>query len=225
LKQWRHDLQAMADTITDRTRLLFLCNPNNPTGSMVSADEVELLLSRVPAHVVVVCDEAYFEYVRDPHFPDSMAYVKQGRNVIVLRTFSKIYGLAGLRIGYGVATAEITNILNRVRPPFNANSLAQRAALAALDDDEHVARSRAVNEAGMAQMVKGLTVLGFAPIPSEANFVYVDVGRDGRTVFEALLREGIIVRHIEGHMVRVTIGLEEENREFLAALKRVIHPH
>jgi len=191
----------------------------------VSADEVDLLLARVPAHVVVVCDEAYFEYVRDPRFPDSMAYVKQGRNVIVLRTFSKIYGLAGLRIGYGVATAEVTHILNRVRPPFNANSLAQCAALAALGDDEHVARSRAVNEAGMEQMVKGLTALGFAPIPSEANFVYVDVGRDGRTVFEALLREGIIVRHIEGRMVRVTIGLEEENREFLAALKRVIHSH
>jgi histidinol-phosphate aminotransferase len=225
LKQWRHDLQAMADAITDRTRLLFLCNPNNPTGTMVSADEVELLLSRVPAHVVVVFDEAYFEYVRDPQFPDSMAYVKQGRNVIVLRTFSKIYGLAGLRIGYGVTTAEITNILNRVRPPFNANSLAQRAALAALGDDEHVARSRAVNGAGMEQMVKGLTALGFAPIPSEANFVYVDVGRDGRAVFEAMLREGVIVRHIEGRMVRVTIGLEEENREFLSALKRVIHPH
>lgn len=223
LKQWRHDLQAMAAAVTDRTRLLFLCNPNNPTGTMVTADEVELLLSRVPAHVVVVFDEAYFEYVRSQQFPDSMAYVKQGRNVIVLRTFSKIYGLAGLRIGYGVATAEIISFLNRVRPPFNANSLAQRAALAALGDEEHVARSRAVNEAGMRQMVNGLSSLGFTPIPSEANFVYVDVGRDARAVFEALLREGIIIRHIEGPMVRVTIGLEEENREFLAALKRVIH--
>jgi len=223
LKQWKHDLQAMASAITDRTRLLFLCNPNNPTGTMVSADEVELLLSRVPAHVLVVFDEAYFEYVRSPQFPDSMAYVKQGRNVIVLRTFSKIHGLAGLRIGYGLATTEITNFLNRVRPPFNANSLAQCAALAALGDEEHVARSRAMNEAGMEQMVKGLSSLGFAPVPSEANFVYVDVGREGRTVFEALLREGIIIRHIEGPMVRVTVGLEEENREFLAALKRVIH--
>jgi len=192
---------------------------------MVSADEVALLLSRVPAHVVVVFDEAYFEYVRSQQFPDSMAYVKQGRNVIVLRTFSKIYGLAGLRIGYGVATAEITNFLNRVRPPFNANSLAQRAARAALGDEEHVAQSRAVNEAGMEQMVKGLSSLGLASIPSEANFVYVDIGRDGRAVFEALLREGIIVRHIEGPMVRVTVGLEEENREFLAALKRVIDSH
>ncbi|MBI5316929.1 MAG: histidinol-phosphate transaminase [Nitrospirae bacterium] len=225
LKQWRHDLQAMAAAVTDRTRLLFLCNPNNPTGTMVTADEVELLLSRVPAHVVVVFDEAYFEYVRSQQFPDSMAYVRLGRNVIVLRTFSKIYGLAGLRIGYGVATAEIISFLNRVRPPFNANSLAQRAARAALGDEEHVARSRAVNEAGMRQMVNGLSSLGFTPIPSEANFVYVDVGRDGRAVFEALLREGIIIRHIDGPMVRVTIGLEEENREFLAALKRVIHSH
>jgi histidinol-phosphate aminotransferase len=143
----------------------------------------------------------------------------------VLRTFSKIYGLAGLRIGYGVATAEITNFLNRIRPPFNANSLAQRAALAALGDDEHVARSRAANAVGMEQMLKGLAALGLTPIPSQANFVYVDVGRDGRTLFEAMLRRGIIVRHIEGPMVRVTIGLEEENREFLAALKRVIHSH
>ncbi|MEQ1791059.1 MAG: aminotransferase class I/II-fold pyridoxal phosphate-dependent enzyme, partial [Nitrospiraceae bacterium] len=161
--------------------------------------------------------------VRSRQFPDSMAYVKQGRNVIVLRTFSKIYGLAGLRIGYGVTTAEIANFLNRLRPPFNANSLAQRAALAALGDDEHVARSRVVNEAGMGQVVKGLTDLGFAPIPSEANFVYVDIRRDGRKVFDAMLREGIIIRHIEGPMVRVTIGLEEENRQFLAVFKRVIH--
>jgi histidinol-phosphate aminotransferase len=204
---------------------LFVCNPNNPTGTMVSAAEVESLLSRVPAHVVVVFDEAYFEYVRSEQFPDSMSYVKQGRNVIVLRTFSKIYGLAGLRIGYGVATAEIINFLNRIRPPFNANSLAQRAALAALGDDEHVAQSRMANEAGLGQMVKGLTELGLVPVPSEANFVYVDIGRDGRAVFEALLREGVIVRHIEGRMIRVTIGLEEENREFLAALKRVIQLH
>jgi histidinol-phosphate aminotransferase len=225
LKLGRHDLQAMADVITDRTRLLFLCNPNNPTGTMVSAFEVERLLSRVPAHTVVVFDEAYVEYVRSQQFPDSMAYVKQGRNVIVLRTFSKIYGLAGLRIGYGVTTVEITNFLNRVRPPFNANSLAQCAALAALGDDEHVAQSRLVKEAGMEQMVKGLTALGFSPIPSETNFVYVDIRQDGRLVFEALLKEGLIIRHIEGRMVRVTIGLEMENREFLAALKRVIHLH
>jgi len=222
LKQWRHDLAAMADAITPRTRLLFVCNPNNPTGTMVSAEEVERLMARVPDHVVVVLDEAYFEYVRSAEFPDSMAYVRQGRNVIVLRTFSKIYGLAGLRIGYGVTTREITNFLNRVRPPFNANSIAQCAALAALSDDEHVAKSRAVNQAGMEQVVEGLRALGFTPVPSEANFVYVDVGRDGRQVFDALLRLGIIIRHIEGHMVRVTIGQAEENQAFLTALAKIV---
>ena len=222
LVNWRHDLTAMADAITDRTRLLFICNPNNPTGTMVTADEVERLLARIPEHVVVVFDEAYFEYVRSAEFPDSMAYVKQGRNAIVLRTFSKIYGLAGMRIGYGVTTPEIVNFLNRVRPPFNANSLAQRAALAALDDDEHVAKSRAVNQTGMDEVVTGLRTLGFAPIPSEANFVYFDVGRDGRQIFDALLRLGVIVRHIEGRMLRVTIGQAEENRAFLAALGQVL---
>jgi len=222
LKQWRHDLSAMAAAITARTRLLFLCNPNNPTGTMVSAEEVGRLLSRVPEHVIVVFDEAYVEYVRSAEFPDSLAYVREGRNVIVLRTFSKIYGLAGLRIGYGVTTPEMTNLLNRVRPPFNANSIAQRAALAALDDDEHVANSRAVNQAGMEQVVAGLKTLGFAPIPSEANFVYFDAGRDGRELFEALLHQGVIVRHIEGRMVRVTIGQTEDNQAFLTALARVI---
>jgi len=222
LKQWRHDLSAMAAAITARTRLLFLCNPNNPTGTMVSAEEVGRLLSRVPEHVIVVFDEAYVEYVRSAEFPDSLAYVREGRNVIVLRTFSKIYGLAGLRIGYGVTTPEMTNLLNRVRPPFNANSIAQRAALAALDDDEHVANSRAVNQAGMEQVAAGLKTLGFAPIPSEANFVYFDAGRDGRELFEALLHQGVIVRHIEGRMVRVTIGQTEDNQAFLTALARVI---
>lgn len=222
LNTWTHDLDAMTRAITPRTRLLFVCNPNNPTGTMVSADAVDRLMDRVPQDVIVVFDEAYIEYVRDPHFPDTIAYVQQGRNAIVLRTFSKIYGLAGLRIGYGVTTPEINNFLNRVRPPFNANSLAQRAALAALEDDEHVAKSRATNAMGMDQIGNGLRTLGFAPIPSEANFIYFDVKRDGRQVFDALLREGIIVRHIEGTMLRVTIGQPDENTAFLQALKKVL---
>ncbi len=152
LADWTHNLEAMADAVTSKTRLLFVCNPNNPTGTMVSAEAVHRLMARIPEDVLVVFDEAYLEYVRSPQFPDTLAYVKQGRHAIVLRTFSKIYGLAGLRIGYGIATPEINNLLNRVRPPFNANSLAQRAALAALTDDEHVASSRAVNLAGMEQL-------------------------------------------------------------------------
>ncbi|MBI5777819.1 MAG: histidinol-phosphate transaminase [Nitrospirae bacterium] len=217
-----HDLAAMARAITPRTRLLFVCNPNNPTGTMVSATDVDALMAKVPAHVIVVFDEAYCEYARDPHFPDSLGYVRRERNTIVLRTFSKIYGLAGLRIGYGVTTAEIAGYLNRVRPPFNANSLAQRAALAALGDEEHVAKSRAMNQTEMANVRAGLVALGIQPLPSEANFLYFDAGRDGRALFEALLREGVIVRHIEGTNLRVTIGLPEENRQFLQALKQVL---
>jgi histidinol-phosphate aminotransferase len=222
LKDWTHDVDAMARAITPRTRLVFLCNPNNPTGTMVSADAVSRFMSKVPEHVIVVFDEAYLEYVRNPQFPDTLSYVKEGRQAIVLRTFSKIYGLAGLRIGYGVTTPEINDFLNRVRPPFNANSLAQRAALAALADDEHVTASRAINATGMVQLQDGLRALGLTPVPSEANFLYFDVKRDGRTVFDALLREGIIVRHIDGSMLRVTIGQPGENAAFLQALKLVL---
>ncbi|MBA3753319.1 MAG: histidinol-phosphate transaminase [Nitrospira sp.] len=221
-KNWRHDLTAMADAITDKTRLLFVCNPNNPTGTMATDTEVTALMGRVPEHVVVVFDEAYYEYVRHPEFPASIDYVMTGRHAVVLRTFSKIYGLAGLRIGYGITTPEITNYLNRIRPPFNANSMAQRAAMAALDDEAHVTASRALNHTEMVKMRGGLQQLGCEALPSEANFLYFDVGRDGREVFDALLREGIIVRHIEGRMLRVTIGLPEENLLFLNALQDVM---
>lgn len=222
LKDHCHDLAAMADAITPRTKLLFICNPNNPTGTIVTDAEVDAFMARVPAHVIIAFDEAYYEYVRDSRYPDSLGYVRQGRQVIVLRTFSKIYGLAGLRIGYGVTTPEIARYLNQVRPPFNTNSLAQRAALAALGDEEHVAKSRAMNQTEMASLRAGLLSLGLKPLPSEANFLYFDVGRDGRLVFEALLREGVIVRHIHGNYLRVTIGLPEENRQFLKALKNVL---
>jgi histidinol-phosphate aminotransferase len=222
LADWTHDLDAMASAITPRTRLVFVCNPNNPTGTMVSAATVHRFMARIPEDVIVVFDEAYLEYVRSADFPDTLAYVRDGRQAIVLRTFSKIYGLAGLRIGYGIALPEMNTHLNRVRPPFNANSLAQRAALAALSDDDHVASSRTMNIAGMEQLRHGLGALGFQPIPSEANFLYFDVKRDGRPVFDALLREGIIVRHIEGAMLRVTIGQPDENTAFLQALKKVV---
>jgi len=222
LKAWRYDLAAMADAVTPTTRLVFICNPNNPTGTMVTAQEVEAFMARLPPDAIVVFDEAYYEYVCDQRFPDSVAYVRANRNAIVLRTFSKIYGLAGLRIGYGLTTPEIAGYLNRVRPPFNANSMAQRASLAALDDDDHVARSRALNQAEMAAVRDGLAALGLDPLPSEANFLFFDVRRDGRGVFDALLRLGVIVRHIDGTMLRVTIGLPEENRAFLAALKTVL---
>ncbi|MGH7233591.1 MAG: histidinol-phosphate transaminase [Nitrospiraceae bacterium] len=222
LKDWRHDLVAMADAVTPNTRLLFVCNPNNPTGTMVNGAEVDRLMARVPDDVIVVFDEAYYEYVRDRDFPHVLSYVQRNRHAIVLRTFSKIYGLAGLRIGYGLTTPDIVEYLNRVRPPFNANSLAQLAALAALEDEEHVAQSRSMNHAEMDVMRAGLHALGLQPLPSEANFLYFDAGRDGGEVFQALLRQGVIVRHIHGRMLRVTIGLPDENRQFLQALKRIL---
>jgi histidinol-phosphate aminotransferase len=222
LQDYRHDLSAMAAAVTPKTRLLFVCNPNNPTGTMVDAAAVDRLMACVPDGVVVVFDEAYYEYVQHRSFPDTLRFVKQGRHTIILRTFSKIYGLAGLRIGYGLTTPDIAGYLNRVRPPFNANSLAQRAALAALQDEEHVAQSRSLNQSEMAVLREGLTTLGLRPVPSEANFLYFDAGRDGRQVFERLLGQGVIVRHIDGRMLRVTIGLPEENRRFLQALEQVL---
>ena len=224
LREWRHDLPAMARAVTGRTRLVFVCNPNNPTGTVVTRDEVRAFMAALPDDVIVVFDEAYYEYVRDPHYPDTLDYVRQNRPAVVLRTFSKIYGLAGLRIGYGIATPDIVGYLHRVRNPFNANTLAQCSARAALDDERHVAASRALNEAEMASMENGLRALGLAPLPSQANFLYFDTYRDGRAVFDRLLREGVIVRHISGSMLRVTIGRPEENRRFLEALGRVMEP-
>ncbi|MFO0774870.1 MAG: histidinol-phosphate transaminase [Nitrospiraceae bacterium] len=222
MRDGRHDLEAMLAAVTERTRLFFICNPNNPTGTMMTASEIQALMAKLPLRVIVVFDEAYYEYVSSADYPDTLAYVQQGRNAIVLRTFSKIYGLAGLRIGYGVTTPEIAGYLNRIRPPFNANSLAQQAALAALGDDGHVAKSRALNREQMAVVRRELERLGLRCFPSEANFLYFDSGRDGRAVFQAMLREGVIIRHIEGTMLRVTIGLPDENQLFLAALPRVL---
>ena len=222
LKDWRHDLPAMARAITGRTRLVFVCNPNNPTGTMVTHEEVREFMAAMPDDVIVVFDEAYYEYVRAPQYPDTVDYVRQNRAVVVLRTFSKVYGLAGLRVGYGITSPEIVEHLHRVRNPFNVNTLAQVAACAALDDERHVAESRALNEAEMAAVDHGLRALGLAPLPSQANFLYFDVQRNGREVFDRLLREGVIVRHLGGSMLRVTIGRPEENRRFLTALSHVL---
>ncbi len=222
LKNWTHDLSAMVEAVTARTKLFFICNPNNPTGTMLSTNEIDSALAKIPGHVVVVLDEAYYEYVRDAGYQDSLRYVRDGGSVVVLRTFSKIYGLAGLRVGYGITTPEIAGYVNRVRPPFNVNSLAQEAAKAALLDDEHVTKSRAMNEAEMTFLEEGLSKMGFKTVPTQANFIYFDVGIDGAAMYNALLREGVIVRHIRGSMIRVTIGQPTENRRLLEALEHVM---
>jgi histidinol-phosphate aminotransferase len=222
LNEFRHDLPAMAKAVTARTRLVFVCNPNNPTGTYVTAAEVGAFLQAIPPDVIVVFDEAYYEYVTAADYPDTLAILKSGRNVVLLRTFSKIYGLAGLRIGYGLTTPEIVQHLNRIRPPFNTNSLAQKAALAALSDEEHVRESRRLNTEGMGFLTERLTALGLTVVPSQANFLYFDVKQDGKAVFEALLRRGVIVRHLGGAFLRVTIGLSQENERFITALQAVL---
>lgn len=228
LREWTHDLEAMAERINDRTRLIFIANPNNPTGTVVTEDAVRRFMQRVPERAIVVFDEAYFEYVERDDYPDTLRYVWEGRNVIVLRTFSKAYGLAGLRVGYGIARPDIIAYLNQVREPFNVSLIAQEAAVAALSDSEHIERSRAMNSAGKRQLYAAFEELGLAYAPSEANFVWVDVGRNASQVFQQLLRRGVIVRAFDSpgteSCIRVTIGTAEENAKFLRELKEVLSP-
>lgn len=236
LKEGRYDLDGMAQHLTSKTRLIFVCNPNNPTGTMVTQRELVRFLERLPADVIVILDEAYAEYATSPDFPDSVGLVKQGRPLLALRTFSKIYGLAGLRIGYGISQREVVEYLNRVRLPFNTNSLAQAAAIAALGDEAHLTRSVRLNEAGKVFLTKALDELGIRYFPTQANFIYLEVqpgglpaarlpdgqGQAGRSVYEALLREGVIVRHIKENWLRVSIGRPAENRRFVKALKKIL---
>lgn len=222
LKDGLHDLEAMADRITDKTKLIFIANPNNPTGTMNTAAQMDSFMKRVPEDVIVVLDEAYYEYVVSSEYPDTLAYLKAGRNIIALRTFSKIYGLAGLRIGYGFAPPALVDLMNRVRQPFNTNSLAQAGALAALDDDSHVAKSRMANRDGKAYLYRELGRLGVDYVPTQANFIYMDLKQDAGAVNDKLLRQGVIIRPMGPTQIRVTIGLEEENERFIGALEKVL---
>jgi histidinol-phosphate aminotransferase len=226
LRDQVHDLEAMADAITPRTRIVFIANPNNPTGTFVDRQTVERFLDRVPENVLVVMDEAYHEYVEHPDAPDLRPLIRDGRDVIILRTFSKAYGLAGLRVGYGITTPEIAGILNKVRSPFNVNSLAQAAATAALQDQEHISHSIALNAEGLRYFEEQFRRLGLAFVPSQANFILVDVARDSVAVFQALQRLGVIIRPGAGlglpHHIRVSVGTMDQNRRFIAALEQVL---
>jgi histidinol-phosphate aminotransferase len=227
-RDFGHDLAAMAAAVTPRTRLVFIANPNNPTGTWLSSDDLEGFVRGLPSHVIVVVDEAYFEYVTDPDYPNALHWLGRYPNLVVTRTFSKAYGLAGLRVGYAVSHHAVADLLNRVRQPFNVNSVALAAATAALDDEDHLAQARAVNAAGMAQVTAGVMALGLTYIPSVGNFVAVDLGRPAWPVYEALLRQGVIVRPVANYglpnHLRVTIGLSAENARFLDALARVLRP-
>ncbi|MET0501870.1 MAG: histidinol-phosphate transaminase [Candidatus Binatia bacterium] len=224
LRNFTHDLTALAEAISPRTRIVFLANPNNPTGTTYARGPWERFLQQVSSDVLIIVDEAYFEYVEDADYPDSLAYHDQGKALLTLRTFSKLYGLAGLRIGYGIASKEISGFLHRVRQPFNVNAPAQWAALAALEDEEHVRKSLEVNRQGMAYLAKEITQLGLEQVPSQANFILLRVG-NGNEVFQQLLAQGVIVRPMAVYelpeYVRVTVGSMDENRKFIDALKKI----
>lgn len=227
LDNFRHDLEAMADRITERTRLVFICNPNNPTGTIVTEHEVDSFMAKVPDDVIVVFDEAYYEYVAHPTYPNSLKYLEAGKNnVIILRTFSKIYGLAGLRVGYGIASKELLNLLNRAREPFNVNSLAQVAAMAALHDQLHVEKSQKLNEEGKEYLYSTFKEMGLKYVPTEANFILVDVKVDSKRLFKAMLQHGVIVRtgDIFGlpTFIRVTVGTRRQNQIFIETLQKVL---
>ncbi|MGB2402450.1 MAG: histidinol-phosphate transaminase [Akkermansiaceae bacterium] len=218
-----HDLDGMADAITEDTRLVFIANPNNPTGTMVNEEALDRFMDRLPDHVVAVLDEAYYEFLDDA--PDTVKYVREGRNVCVLRTFSKAYGLAGLRIGYGLASPQVAAILQKARQPFNANSMAQAAALAAMNDSEHVAKTMETNRTGLAFYEQAFAARDLEYVPSAANFVLVKVG-DGDDLFAKMLRKGVIVRAMSGYKlpewVRISIGTMPENERCIEVLDEVL---
>ena len=226
LKDHRLDLEAMARAITPMTKLVFIANPNNPTATIVTADEVEHFMARVPDRTIVVFDEAYIEFAMGPDFPDTLAHVKQGRRIVVLRTFSKASSLAGLRVGYGVADADAIALMNRIRQPFNVNALAQAAALAALDDDGHILECVRMIEAGRHFLYDEFKTLGLSYVPSRANFILVDVGRSAADIYQKLLHQGVIVRPMTAFgmetALRITVGTPEENRKLVKALGDVL---
>jgi histidinol-phosphate aminotransferase len=229
-KDYGHDLPAMLKAITSRTRLVFVANPNNPTGTFLPAKEIEAFIEQVPSNVVVVIDEAYNEFLTPEQQYDAIAWVRKYPNVIVSRSFSKAYGLAGLRIGYGVAQNNITDLLNRIRQPFNVNSLAQAAAIAALADVEFLKKCYELNRAGYAQLTAAFEQMGLRYLPSSGNFVLVKVGDDvdaGAKVNLELLKAGVIVRPVGNYglpeWLRISIGLPEENQAFIEALKKILN--
>lgn len=227
-KNWGHDLDAMLAAIRDDTRVIFIANPNNPTGTWLGHEAVRRFLQQVPEHILVVLDEAYAEYIHGVDYADGIALQKEFANLIVTRTFSKVYGLAGLRVGYSVSSPQISNILNRVREPFNVNTLAQVAAIAALQDDDYLRRTIALNDAGRVQIERGLQQLGLSFIPSQGNFIAFDTGADAVAVYNKLLAKGVIVRPVVPYgmpgYLRVSIGLDNENTLFLKALAEVLSP-
>ena len=226
LKDFTHDLDAMLKKVNRRTKLIFICNPNNPTGTTVSLEAFNSFLSRLSNRVIVVLDEAYGDFVEDAFYPNGLDYLRKKRQVIVLRTFSKVYGLAGLRIGFALGRENLIECLYQVRDPFPVHRLAQVAAVAALNDEGHAIKSIQSVYEGKRYLYKELDRLGLSYIPSQANFIFIDFEKDTAEIFQALLREGVIIRpgKVWGYptFARVTVGRMEDNRRFIKALKKII---
>jgi len=225
-KEYGHDLEAMAHAISDKTRLIFLANPNNPTGTVFSVDEFRAFMSRVPEHVMVVLDEAYTEYLTAGNMPNGLLLANEYDNLIVTRTFSKAWGLAGLRCGFAYASVAVTDLLNRVRQPFNVSLAALAAAQAVLSDSEYLKRSQEVNQHGLKQMFEGLTALGVKFVPSQGNFVLIDLEQSAMPIYQSMLLKGVITRPVGNYglpnHLRVSIGLDHENKRFLKALAEAL---
>jgi histidinol-phosphate aminotransferase len=222
-RDYGHDLDAILDAITDRTEIIFIANPNNPTGTLLSADAIERFMARVPPQVLVVFDEAYYEFVDE--MPDTIRYMLEGRNVVTLRTFSKIHGLASLRVGYGIARPELIEVIQKTREPFNVNGIGQVGALAALADEEHQHETKRLVDEGRAFFEKEFGTMELRFVPSAANFVLVNVG-DGLAIFRALLQHKVIVRAMKGYnlpeWIRITVGTTDQNQKCITALRQVL---
>lgn len=225
-KNWGHDLPAMASAVTDKTKIVFVTNPNNPTGTWNTKIELEAFLKQVPPHVIVLLDEAYFEYVSEPDYPSGIDYLSQYPNLLVTRTFSKAYGLASLRVGYGVSSPELADLMNRVRPPFNVDSFALAAAVASVKDESYVSQSKQLNDEGMRQLQTGFEQLNLNSIPSVGNFICFEVPGRAMEVYQSLLELGVIVRPVANYEMpnhlRVSIGTQAENQTFLLKLKSLL---
>ena len=221
-RDYQQDLEAMLDAMTPKTRVIFIANPNNPTGALISQGKIDKFMSRLPENIIVVFDEAYFEFLDNP--PDTLKYVREDRNIVVLRTFSKIHGLAGLRIGYGIARSGLIAVLDKTRQPFNVNSIAHAGALAALKDEAHQHETKRVVDQGRAYLQEQFAAMKLHFVPGAANFIMVNVG-DGAAVFEKLLARKIIVRPLKGYQlpewVRISVGTMEQNKQCIAALKEI----
>jgi histidinol-phosphate aminotransferase len=222
-----YDLDGLLDAVTERTKIVYICHPNNPTGTMNTRAELDAFFERVPEHVLVVVDQAYFEYIERADYPDAVAeYLARGRRVVVLRTFSKIYGLAGLRVGYAVGPSEVCSAITKVRRPFDLVTPAQVAAVASIGEEAELTRRRAVNAAGLSRLEAALREHGFDPVPGVGNFLYAETGGPVADLFDALLHEGVIVRPLAGFgaptAIRVTVGTPEELDFFAAALGNVL---